>query len=112
MEIMRPENRQQCYNATIRHWNQLHSHFCGNSKHNPGVILKLPATIVLGQLVGDHASATQAFSSVVHSNIYNINWSTIRQNGSHTQIPIDASKINHSSESEKVHLSFHIIYYL
>lgn len=52
----------------------------------------------------------KAFSEVNPDFIYNITWNLIRQNGQQTQIPIDVSKINHSTISEDVILFYEIKY--
>lgn len=53
----------------------------------------------------------KVFSLVFPGNIYNISWSTIRQNGAETQIPIDAAKIGLSDLSEQVQLAYEVTYY-
>ena len=52
----------------------------------------------------------KVFSKVNPDFVYNIAWNLIQQNGLQTQIPIDVSKINHSTESEKVILFYEIKY--
>lgn len=62
-----------------------------------------------------HAQITdislKAFSEADPGNIYNIDWSLIRQNGQTTQIPIDVAKTGHSVATENVHLCYEIVYF-
>lgn len=53
----------------------------------------------------------KAYSIVNPDFIYNIAWNLIQQNGQQTQIPIDVSKINHSTSAEEVMLFYEIKYY-
>jgi|SRR5450631_3345009 hypothetical protein len=53
----------------------------------------------------------RVYSFSFPDNIYNITWNTIKQAGRFLQIPIDASKTDHSTSDEVVRLAFDITYY-
>ncbi len=52
----------------------------------------------------------RVYSFSFPDNIYNITWNPIKQAGRFLQIPIDASKIGHSTPDEVVRLAFDITY--
>ena len=53
----------------------------------------------------------KVFSHAFPANVYSIAWNLIQQNGTQTQIPIDAAKTGLSTIDEAVHLEYKIVYY-
>jgi hypothetical protein len=53
----------------------------------------------------------RVYSFAFPENVYNITWNLIRKNGARLQIPIDASKIGHSSNAESVRLAFDLTFF-